>query len=94
MTRPLRTAKPATDELRDAVTWYQTRRPGLGGELLDAVADTLALIEHHPDIGEAVSPDGRTRRLLVPRFPYQLVYRLRPEEIVIVAVAHLKRRPG
>lgn len=38
--------------------------------------------------------DPRTRRLLVGRFPYQVVYRLRATEIVIVAVAHLKRRPG
>jgi len=31
--------------------------------------------------------------VLVQRFPYQVVYRLSAEEIVIVAIAHLKRRP-
>jgi hypothetical protein len=30
----------------------------------------------------------------VPRFPYRVVYRNRPDEIVVVAVAHLRRRPG
>jgi hypothetical protein len=30
---------------------------------------------------------------MVARFPYQIVYRRRPTEIVIVAIAHLKRRP-
>jgi hypothetical protein len=30
----------------------------------------------------------------VSRFPYQIVYRRRPDEIVIVAVAHVKRKPG
>jgi hypothetical protein len=41
-----------------------------------------------------VGPDPMTRRILLLGFPYQIVYRLRPAEIVIVAVAHLKRRPG
>ena len=34
------------------------------------------------------------RRLLVKRFPYQLIYRVEGDEIVIYAVAHQARRPG
>jgi plasmid stabilization system protein ParE len=94
VTRRLRTAEPAVEELREAVRWYEARRAGLGAELFDAVADTVELINSHPEIGEPTSADRKTRRALVPRFPYQVVYRLRPDEIVIVAVAHLKRRPG
>ena len=94
MTRPIRFAKPAADELLEAVRWYEARRPALGRELFDAVANTLELIANHPEIGDSTSVDHNTRRALVPRFPYQVVYRLRPEETVIVAVAHLKRRPG
>jgi plasmid stabilization system protein ParE len=94
VTRRLRTAAPAVDELSDAVRWYEGRRVGLGGELFDAVTQAIELIESHPEIGEPTSADRQTRRTLVPRFPYQIVYRLRPDEIVIVAVAHLKRRPG
>jgi hypothetical protein len=41
-----------------------------------------------------MSADQQTRRLLMTRFPYQVVYRVRPSEIVVVALAHLKRRPG
>ena len=94
MIRVLQTSEPASQELREAVQWYEARRPGLGGEFFDAVADTLELIEVRPEIGSVTSADRQTRRVLVPRFPYQIVYRLRPDEIVIVAVAHLKRRPG
>lgn len=92
--RALRTSQPASDELSQAVRWYEARRSGLGGEFFDAVADALQLIEARPEIGSAASADRMTRRLLIPRFPYQVVYRLRPGEIVIVAIAHLKRRPG
>ena len=94
MTRPIRTSEPASDEFSEAVRWYEARRSGLGGEFFDAVAATLSLIETNPEIGTTISTDGQTRRALVARFPYQVVYRLRPTEMVIVAIAHLKRRPG
>ena len=92
--RPIRSSQPASDEFREAVRWYEARRTGLGGEFFEAVAATLSRIENNPDIGTTISADGQTRRALVAKFPYQIVYRLRPTEIVIVAIAHLKRRPG
>ncbi len=94
MTRPIRISEPASDEFTEAVRWYDARRPGLGGEFFAAVAGTISIIETNPEIGMKISIDGQTRRALVPRFPYQVVYRLRPTEMVIVAIAHLKRRPG
>jgi len=94
VTRRIRTSEPASDEFSEAVRWYEARRSGLGGEFFDAVAATLSLIESNPEIGTTTSADGQTRRALVARFPYQVVYRLRPTEMVIVAIAHLKRRPG
>lgn len=88
------TSAPAAEELSGAVRWYETRRPGLGGEFLDAVATAFSRIGTHPEIGTVTSEDGRTRRLLVTAFPYQVVYRLRVDEVIIVAIAHLSRRPG
>ncbi|TME75332.1 MAG: type II toxin-antitoxin system RelE/ParE family toxin, partial [Chloroflexi bacterium] len=35
-----------------------------------------------------------TRRALFPRYPFSLIYRVSPEVIEIVAVAHQRRRPG
>ena len=94
MKRTLRTSEPASDELIHAVRWYGERRPGLGGGFFQAVAETVTRIEARPEIGSVIRHDPQTRRMLVPRFPYQVVYHLRPTEIVLVAVAHLKRRPG
>jgi plasmid stabilization system protein ParE len=73
---------------------YETRRAGLGGDLFDEIATTLPKIEGNPEIGTVLSSDRQTRRALVSRFPYQVVYRLRSADIVIVAIAHLKRHPG
>ena len=94
MNRPVRFSEPAAEEFGEAVRWYETRRAGLGREFFDAVAATFSRIETNPEIGTTISADGQTRRALVAKFPYQVVYRLRPTEIAIVAIANLKRRPG
>ena len=86
MTRPVRTSELASDELTEAVRWYEARRSGLGGEFFDAIAAAISLIEANPGIGTMICADGLTRRVLALRFPYQIVYRLRPTEIVVVAV--------
>jgi len=31
---------------------------------------------------------------MVRRFPFGILYRIEPEQIVVVAVMHLRRRPG
>ena len=94
MRRGVRISEPASDELTNAVRWYETRRPGLGAELFDAVDVSIEGIERQPEIGTAAYPDPRTRRVLVARFPYQIVYRLDQNEIMVLAIAHMKRRPG
>ena len=93
VTRILRNLQAAREEFAAAVSWYEAQRPGLGGEFFDAVVHAISVIQAQPEIGTP-SPDHRTRRVLVHRFPYQIVYRLMKDETVIVAIAHLKRRPG
>ena len=94
MTRTVRNIRAAREEFTAAVQWYEEQRPGLGAEFFDAVVATTDRIDAHPEIGTPTSADHQTRRVLVQRFPYQVVYRLLLDEIVIIAVAHLKRRPG
>jgi plasmid stabilization system protein ParE len=94
VSRRVRIAEPASDELTAAVRWYESRRPGLGADLFDAVTATIELTVRQPEIGTAAYPNLQLRRLLVEGFPYQVVYRLDEVDIVVVAIAHLKRRPG
>ena len=93
MIRPIRTAQPASDELTEAVGWYERQRAGLGGEFFEAILEALDRISEAPEAG---SPFGGidARRVLVLGFPYQVVYRVGADEIRILAFAHLKRRPG
>jgi hypothetical protein len=49
-------------------------------------------IEAHPDAWQPLS--ANTRRCRTRKFPYGVIYQNRAGEILIVAVAHLHRKPG
>lgn len=59
------------------------------------VAELIASIE---SIAEAPERWPRylagTRRYHFPKFPYSVVYRVSPRTIVVVAIAHHRRKPG
>jgi toxin ParE1/3/4 len=92
--KPIRFAEPASDELTQAVRWYEQQRPGLGAELFDAVAHTVELIRTNTEIGTLREGRFSSRQFLLRRFPYKVVYRERNDDIYIVAIAHTSRRPN
>ena len=83
---------PARDELEEAARFYDRRRAGLGDEFVEEVERTIKRILDHPKAWHSLSP--RTRRCRTRRFAYGVVYQIRGDEILIVAIMHLKRRPG
>lgn len=91
--KPFQFSDPATAELTDAIRWYEQQRTGLGAELFDAIIETIDLIRTHPEIGAPRATRRASRQLRVNRFPYHIVYRIRDDDIYVVAVAHTSRRP-
>jgi len=81
----------AEAELQDAAAWYDERSPGLGLRFVLAVHTKADEVAEAPQRWHLAAG---TRRVLMGRFPYALVYREVDEEIEIVAVAHLHRRPA
>ena len=82
----------AAAEMQAAAAYYARRAPGLGEAFLDEIEQGLWRIQEFPRLWPVY--EGAYRRYLLQRFPYGLMYRLDPEEIFILAVAHLHRRPG
>ncbi|MHC5612395.1 MAG: type II toxin-antitoxin system RelE/ParE family toxin [Nostoc sp.] len=82
----------AEQELIDAVGYYEEQRPGLGLEYLGEIEHAVNFLIRYPEAGSKVR--GSLRRLILPKFPYSLLYRiLEDDQIRILAVAHHKRKP-
>ena len=81
----------AERELVDAAQYFELESPGLGGLFLDAAEKCERAIIEHPRSGVVVR--GDVRRRLLSTFPYALLYKIKPQEIRILAVMNLKRRP-
>ena len=82
--------------MAEAAAWYDERVSGLGERFLGEAETTLTRIDETPLGGSPWNhrrlPEG-VRRMFLRSFPYSAVYILEPR-LVIVAIAHLRRRPG
>ncbi len=81
----------ASQELDDTIEFYNCERQGLGDNLYHEVKHALKSIAVFPNAWHPMSV--RIRRCRVQRFPYGLIYQVRKDELLIVAVAHLHRKP-
>ena len=82
----------ASAELDDAFQYYEYEQENLGYRFISKFTDTLELIKFYPNGWHSHSK--RVRRCLVKGFPYGIIYQVREEEIIIVAVANLHRKPN
>jgi len=82
----------AETELDNAVGYYEECQEGLGLEFAQEVYAAIVRVVQFP---EAWSPMSKnTRRCLVNRFPFGVIYRVKSSYIEVVAIADLRRRPG
>jgi toxin ParE1/3/4 len=91
MTRRLIVASIASQELVDAADWYHRQQPGLEHRFLDAVDATLVSIADEPRSGADIGRNLRAE--LVPGFPYRIIFRVKADEIRVVAIFHTARNP-
>jgi len=76
----------------EAALYYHSQAFGLGMDYLSEVEHAVQSIATSPDSWPILQ--GDLRRRLMRRFPYGVLYRIEQEIIVIVAVAHLRKKPG
>jgi plasmid stabilization system protein ParE len=95
--RRVRILDAAAEEAIEAAAWYERERPGLGvefGRALNAALDLLQdAVVPLASVSGAAGAKG-AKRLILRRFPYDIVVREFPDEIMVVAIAHHSRRPG
>ena len=84
---------PAATDLRTGATFYrENHSAALARGFLGEVDRTIERLLAFPDLG---SPAAKgTRRSLVRRFPYAVIYLVEADRLVVVAIAHHSREPG
>lgn len=95
--RAIRILEAALSEAAEAAAWYESQRPGLGVEFAPAIQAGLDVIE--ADIAPLTSMSGESgalgvKRLLLNRFPFDIVVADRDGVRLVIAFAHQARRPG
>lgn len=85
--------RPAAEgDIEEAFDWYESRRLGLGHVFLHAVDRAMQAAAEHPRAYAVLYRD--VRRVLLPKFPYGLYFRLLEEDaIIVIGCIHGKRHP-
>ena len=81
----------AEDDIFQALAWYQERSRLAARAFVQELTHVVRLAARSPRAWPIVV--GDTRRVVFPRFPFDLVFRMRGEAIEIVALGHHRRRP-
>ncbi len=78
-------------ELDDAIKYYNHQMEGLGDEFLDDVFNTIQLIKLFPEAWTQIS--NNTKKTVLKKFPFNLIYTIHDDKIYKIAVAHQHRKP-
>ena len=82
----------AEAELNEAVDYYDGCQEGLGLEFAKEVYAAIETVCRYPLAWTPLSRN--TRRCLLNRFPYGVVYQSKDDVIIIIAVMRLSRKPN
>ena len=81
----------AEDELLAEIGFLEGRVPGLGRRFYAEVKRAEKFLEQFPESAPELAPDIRQHPL--HKFPFSLLYSIQHDGLLILAVAHHRRRP-
>ena len=90
--KPVRFTASAEAELLAGIAYYSEQADNLDRRFYQAVFTAVSLLNQFPDAGYQLA--ANFRRVIVRAFPYSVIYKEYPSEIVIFALAHHRQRPG
>ena len=81
----------AEEDYGEAFAWYFDRNSSIAYDFEYEIERGLRLIAQSPLRWPKF--DNERRRIILRKFPYSLIYEIVDEEVVILAVAHGRRKP-
>lgn len=82
----------ADAEYELALAWYRARSRQAATNFETAVSIALQNISEAPERWPVI--DKRHRFYTLKKFPYSVVYRIDPDEVVVVAIPHSRQLPS
>ena len=82
----------AQKELDESFVYYEGKQNGLGYRFIEDITMAIDLIQTYPFGWSKVSKN--TRRCLLKRFPYGVIYQKRDDKILVIAIANLYKKPN
>lgn len=90
--KPIRIRPEAELEIEEAVERYRQESPRIADRFLMDIDASFKKIRTSPKLYPPYTRS--TRRRILGSFPYSVIYQEKQDVILIVAVAHAKRREG
>jgi plasmid stabilization system protein ParE len=89
---PIEYLPGARVDFDESFEWYSLRSTQTAIRFANAIDSALAEVAANPS--RYVSIDGIHRECSVKKFPFRIVYRVVDAGVLVVAIAHAKRRTG
>lgn len=81
----------ATEDAKAAYGWYKERNDLVAKAFVDEIDRAISIIDEKPGLWPEYVIS--TRRYLLRKFPFSVVYRVKNKTIEVIAVAHGRRKP-
>ena len=78
-------------ELNDAIEYYDLELPGLGTKFKEEVRTSLKRVSVFPRAWSIIRPE--IRKCIMHKFPYNILYSIQENTILVIAIAHHHRHP-
>ncbi len=89
--KPVKFHPEAEKEMLESSKYYESQQKDLGKRFLEQFQSSVKHIQINPEIYQKI--DGNIRRCQTKIFPFGIIFREQSEQIEIIAVMHLKRKP-
>ncbi len=77
------------EDIKESYTWHEEQKEGLGEEFLLCMDKRIENIVSNPYLYQQI--DKETRAVIIPRFPYRVLYFVVSKRIIIQGVLSMSR---
>jgi plasmid stabilization system protein ParE len=82
----------AAMEAEEARQWYADKNAAVAERFVESLRGAVARLREAPERWAEFEPG--VRRVMLGKFPYAIVYAVKPDRVLVLAVMHFRRHPA